>query len=134
MSESQTDSQQAPLVEGEELAVALAKLADDKQAEDIRVFDVREVSNVTDFIVLCSGTSTPHLKAIRKHVSEMGSDLEGVQRNCIDGNIESQWLIIDFWEVMVHIFHPEKREHYALEDLWGDAKPVHWTDEDSEES
>ncbi len=112
--------------EGAERAKALARLADEKQAENIQVLDLRGISTVTDFIVLCSGTSTPHLKAIRKHLSAHETEVSGLHRHCVDGSEQSHWLILDYWEVMVHIFHPEKREHYALEDLWGDAPVVEW--------
>lgn len=107
-------------------ACMLASLADEKQAENIVVLDLRGISTVTDFMVLCSGTSTPHLRAIRKHIAEHGGRVTGLERNCIEGSEESQWLVLDFWEVMVHVFHPQKREHYALEELWGDAPVVDW--------
>lgn len=111
---------------GAQRACALAVLADEKKAEDILVLDLREISSVTDFMVLCNGTSTPHLRAIRKHLAEHGSEIAGLERNCIEGSEESQWMILDYWEVMVHVFRPEKRDHYALEALWGDAPVVDW--------
>jgi len=123
-----------PSIKGEELACALAGFADDKQGENVRVLDVREISTVTDFIVLLSGTSTPHISALRRHIGDEAAKLPGVERNCIDGEVESHWMIIDFWDVMVHIFHPDKREFYALEDLWGDARKVEGTWQKADES
>jgi len=120
-----TDAEEAG-VKGEALARALADLASEKKAEDVTLLDVRGISTVTDFIVLCSGTSIPHLKAIRKHLATAGRKLPGATQNAIDGNVESQWLVVDYWDVMVHIFHPDMREHYALEDLWGDGKKLDW--------
>jgi ribosome-associated protein len=112
--------------DGRDKAIALARLADEKQAEDIVLLDLRGISTLTDFLVVCSGTSTPHLRAIRKHLADKGPDIAGLERNAIEGNEESQWLILDYWEIMVHVFHPAKREFYALEALWGDAPIIDW--------
>jgi len=117
----------APVVtEGHRLAVAAAKLAEDIKAEDIVVLDVSEVSSITDFFVICSGSSTPHLKAIAREVKAGMSENHGIKPAMADGDHESQWVVLDYGIMMVHAFHPEKRDLYALEDLWGDAKRVDW--------
>lgn len=117
----------APVVtEGQRLAIAAARLAEDIKAEDIIVLDVSEVSSITDFFVICSGSSTPHLKAIAREVRAGMAETEGVKPTMADGDHESQWVVLDYGILMVHAFHPEKRELYALEDLWGDAKRVEW--------
>jgi len=113
--------------EGERLAIAAARFAEDIKAEDIVVLDVSEVSSITDFFVICTGTSSPHLKAIAREVRAGMAEHQGVKPTMAQGDHESQWVVIDYGILMVHAFHPEKRSLYALEDLWGDAKPVDWT-------
>jgi ribosome-associated protein len=111
---------------GLRLAIAAARLAEDIKAEDIVVLDVSEVSSITDFFVICSGSSTPHLKAIAREVRAGMAENEGVKPATAEGDHESQWVVLDYGILMVHAFHPEKRALYALEDLWGDAKRVDW--------
>ncbi len=116
----------AELSEGMRLAVAAACFAEDIKAEQIVVLDVSEVSSITDFFVICSGTSTPHLKAIAREVRAGMSEAHAVKPSMADGDHESQWVVLDYGIMMVHAFHPEKRDLYALEDLWGDAKKIDW--------
>ena len=112
--------------EGLRLAIAAARLAEDIKAEDIIVLDVSAVSSITDFFVICSGSSTPHLKAIAREVRAGMAESQGVKPAMAEGDHESQWVVLDYGILMVHAFHPEKRELYALEDLWGDAKRIEW--------
>ncbi|MCB1235790.1 MAG: ribosome silencing factor [Verrucomicrobiae bacterium] len=105
----------------QELAECCARHADDIQAEDIAVLDLRGISSLADFFVICTGTSMPHLKAIRRDVRDHVEEELGEKPRSIDGDPESQWLVMDYVNVVVHIFHKEKREHYALEKLWSDA-------------
>ena len=116
------------MLNGKELALACANAADELKAEDIRIFDLRGISTLTDFMVVCSGNSQPHLKAIVRDVEgsvrEKGSD-PALQT---EGKAASRWVVIDFVDVMVHVLDHEFREHYALETLWGDAKEVVWND------
>lgn len=118
----------APVVmtDGLRLAIAAARLAEDIKAEDIVVLDVSAVSSITDYFVICSGSSTPHLKAIAREVRAGMAENEGVKPATAEGDHESQWVVLDYGILMVHAFHPEKRALYALEDLWGDAKRVDW--------
>lgn len=112
--------------EGLRLAIAAARLAEDIKAEDIIVLDVSAVSSITDFFVICSGSSTPHLKAIAREVRAGMAESQGVKPAMAEGDHESQWVVLDYGILMVHAFHPEKRELYALEDLWGDADRIDW--------
>lgn len=114
----------AKLFEGEELALAAAGYADEKQAEDIVILDLRGISSIADFFVICTGTSTPHLKAVSREVSEKLHEEHDLRPRAKDGNPESQWLILDYVDVIVHIFHEENRANYSLEDLWSDAERV----------
>lgn len=105
----------------------LAKLcraaALDKKAEDVVLLDVRGISTVADFFLICSGHSEPHLRAVADEVSRQAR-AHGVRPRGRDGYPPSRWVVMDFGTVLVHIFHPELRQRYALEQLWGDAKRV----------
>jgi ribosome-associated protein len=96
-------------------------LASEKKAEDIVVLDLREISTFTDFFVICSGTSEPQLKAIAGEIEARLREDEQVRPAAVDGFPASQWIVLDYLQVIVHIFHREKRAFYALEDLWSDA-------------
>lgn len=85
------------------------------------VLDLREISTFTDFFVICSGTSEPHLKAIAGAVESGLRDEHGVRPAAVDGFPASQWIVLDYMQVIVHVFHQERRDFYSLEDLWSDA-------------
>jgi ribosome-associated protein len=104
-----------------EIARLCAKYADDKKAEDIALLDLRGLSPVTDFFVICTATSNPQMRAVRDEIVEQMRDEHGQKALFLEGAYESQWLIVNYPNVMVHILSPEKREYYALEELWGDA-------------
>ena len=82
---------------------------------------MRGISTFTDFFVICTGTSEPHLKAIAGELRDRLKTDHGLQPMAIDGYPASQWVVADYSDVIVHIFHTEKRGLYALEDLWSDA-------------
>jgi ribosome-associated protein len=105
----------------EELARLCVKIAEDKKAEDIVVLDLRGISSFTDFFVICSGTSEPHLKAINSGIREGIREHSHISPLASEGSIASQWLVMDYSDVLVHIFLHKKREFYALESLWSDA-------------
>jgi len=107
--------------EGERLARAAAALADDKKAENIVILDVRNISMVADFLVICEGSSLPHLRAIRNEISDRLREEHKIRPYASHGSPDSGWMLLDFGDVVVHIFHAEKRAFYALEDLWSDA-------------
>ena len=90
------------------------------------MIDLRDISTFTDFFVICSGTSEPHLKAIAAEVEEKLKEDHNVRAVAVDGFPASQWIVLDYLQVVVHVFHREKREFYSLEDLWGDAPRVQW--------
>ncbi len=108
------------------LACAAARFAHDMKAEDIIVLDVSAVSSITDYFVICTGSSLPHLKAIAREVRAQMAEAHDVKPGSADGQVESQWVVLDYGIFMLHAFHQSKRELYALEDLWGDAKKVDW--------
>lgn len=112
-----------------ETAQLCAKYADDKKAENIVLLDLRGLSPVTDFFVICSVGSSPQLRAVRDEVVVQMREQHGMKPMFVDGSFDSQWIIINFPNVLVHVLSEEKREFYSLEELWGDAPVVAWTPE-----
>ncbi|MHB1081147.1 MAG: ribosome silencing factor [Prosthecobacter sp.] len=104
-----------------EIARACALYADDKKAENIRILDLRGLSPISDYFVIVTAMSTPQLRAVRDEIVERMKEEHATPPDVKDGNFESQWIILVYGSVMVHILTPEKREFYALEELWGDA-------------
>jgi ribosome-associated protein len=90
------------------------------------VLDLEGISSFTDYFVICSGTSEPHLKAISGEIEEQLKAKHGVRAVSVDGFPASQWIVLDYLQVIVHVFRREKREFYSLEDLWSDAQRVDW--------
>ena len=113
-------------VKGMEWAMACAKAADEMQAENIQVWDVRGQSTITDFVVLCSGSSMPHLRAIMRDVAGHVIEWHGVKPILSEGNADSRWVVLDYIDVMVHVLHTEMREFYDLESMWAKAAPIEW--------
>lgn len=117
----------APAVfEEEVMARAVADYMDDKKAENIKILDVRGLSPVANYFVICTASSAPHLKAVRDEVQGMMVKEHNLRPIAKDENLESLWIILHYGDVMAHIFHEEKRSFYALEDLWNDAVRVEW--------
>jgi len=110
--------------EGLALAQAIAASAYEMQAENIIILDLHGISTIADFFVICSGTSHPHLKAIRREIIETLDKDHHVKRHSAEGSPESHWIVLDYRDVIVHIFHIDKRDHYSLEDLWSDAEKI----------
>ncbi|MGB2403289.1 MAG: ribosome silencing factor [Akkermansiaceae bacterium] len=115
-------------IEGQELAIACARAAEQIQAEDIRVIDLKGISSLTDFMVVCSGTSLPHLKAVMRDVEKEIVENYQVQAVHAEGNADSRWVVLDYIDVMVHIMHNDLRELYSLEDLWVKGAEVEWAE------
>lgn len=106
------------------IALACAKAADAIQAEEIMVIDLRGLSSIADYFVVCTATSVPHLKAVSREIQHGVSEALGEKPRTSEGDASSMWLVIDYVDVIVHIFHSEKRYFYAIEDLWADAQRV----------
>lgn len=115
-------------IQGLELAKACAKVADETKAEKIRLWDLRGLSNLTDFMVVCSGSSMPHLRAILRDIRGRVDDDYGARPINAEGNADTKWVVLDYIDVMVHVMHEELRDFYGLEDLWADAKEISWAD------
>jgi len=105
----------------EELAAQIAAYADDKKALDIVELDLRAVVDYTDFFVICSGGSDRQVKAIHDAIHIGCKDEHGILPRRVEGLTQSRWVLMDYLDVVVHVFIPEVREFYALEHLWGEV-------------
>jgi ribosome-associated protein len=119
-SRSTTDPEQSRA-----FAIEAARLAADDRCEDVIVLDVRQLSQVTDYLIIGSGTSERQMRAVLHHVEDLGAEMGfPAFRSSVDER--ASWLLADFVDVVVHIFEPNTRAHYDMEMLWGDAARVPW--------
>ncbi len=111
-------------MDSKKLALLCRELADNKKAENILVLDVRKLSRVTDYFVIASGTSQPHLRAIVEEIHGKLRDEHDLRPARTEGGSSGSWVVLDYFDVIVHVMHTETRARYDFEGLWGDAKPV----------
>ena len=111
-------------MDSKKLAQLCRDFADNKKAENIVILDVRKLSSVTDYFIIASGTSEPHLRAIVEEITSQLRDEHGVRPLRTDGSIHGAWVVMDFFDVIVHVMRADVRERYDLESLWGDAARV----------
>jgi ribosome-associated protein len=111
-------------MDSKKLALLCRELADNKKAENIVVLDVRKLSSVTDYFVIASGTSEPHLRAIVNEIADTLREEHEVRAARVDGTVHGAWVVLDFFDVIVHVMRADARERYDLEGLWGDAPQV----------
>jgi ribosome-associated protein len=104
-----------------QLADRIATIAADKKAMDIRVLDLRGVVSYTDFFIVCSGNTERQAKAIHDAVHQELKDSYRLLPRRTEGDREARWILLDYLDCVVHIFTPEAREYYRLEQLWGEA-------------
>lgn len=104
-------------------ALACAAAAEEKKADDLVVLDMRKLSSIADFFVVCSGTSDRQVKAVAEGVID---SLTAAGTRCFhsEGWGDCTWVVLDFVDVIVHVFQREARERFQIERLWGDAKQV----------
>jgi len=110
-----------PTADSAALAERIAEIASDKKAIDIRVIDLRGIVSYTDFFVICSGNTERQTKAIHDGIHQELKGENGLLPRRVEGDREARWILLDYWDVVVHIFTPEAREYYRLENLWGEA-------------
>jgi ribosome-associated protein len=108
----------------EQLANFCSEIADDRKAENIVVMKLGNASLIADYFVVCTGNSTPHINAVAEWIRRRAREKYNIRPRKIDGNATSQWIIIDFNTVIVHVMSSETRSKYQLEDLWGDAEKL----------
>ena len=111
-------------MDSRKLALLCRELAENKKAEDIVLLDVRELSSVTDYFVIASGTSEPHLRAVVDEITEKLRDDYHLRPRAVDGSLQASWIVLDYFDVIVHVMRQDFRERYDLETLWGDAPRV----------
>jgi len=107
--------------QSEQLARRLAAIADSKKAEDVVVLDMRELVAYTDFLAICTARSERQARAIVDEVRLRVKRESGLLPGGVDGGGEAGWTILDYLDCVLHVFTPEARERYGLEDLWRDA-------------
>lgn len=108
-------------MDSKKLAELCRDYADNKKAENIVVLDVQDLSSVADYFVVASGTSEPHLRAIVDEIMDRLRDEHDIRPVRKDGTIQGAWIVLDFFDVIVHVMRADVRERYDLEGLWGDA-------------
>ena len=117
---SMREPARAELLSGEALVERIVSVASDRKAIDIRVLDVRGIVGYTDYFVICSGNTERQAKAIHDAVYE-SLKADGVLPRRVEGAREARWVLMDYLDAVVHIFTPDAREFYRLEQLWGEA-------------
>jgi len=111
-------------MESKKLALLCRKLAENKKAENVVILDVRKLSSVTDYFVIVSGGSEPHLRAIVNEVLDGLREKQHQRPRHVDGDASAAWQVLDYFDVIVHVMRADVREKYDLESLWGDAPRV----------
>ena len=132
--ESTSTSQTAPLHISEDakakrslqLALAAAQVAEEDKGQDVLVLDLRELTCIFDYFVIASGTSRRQLHAMSEDIDHKLEDELGDERMGIEGYQGSNWILLDYGTVVVHLFDSETRHYYAIEKLWGEAKQLDW--------
>lgn len=107
-------------LEPKERALRIAEAVVDRRGEDVIILDMRGLTTICDYFVICNGRSRLHVDAIAEEVDEQMSKL-GIEPRNIEGIPDSTWVILDYLDVVLHIFDPDARGFYNLEGLWGDA-------------
>jgi ribosome-associated protein len=108
-----------------EHACLCARVAEDNKARDILVLDMRGITPLYDYFVLASGNSRRQIHTLAEEI-DAAMRAEGEDRRGIEGYEPSKWIVQDYGDIVVHIFDPDTRAYYALEDLWADAPHVDW--------
>ncbi len=107
-----------------QLALTAAKVAEENRGRDIVILDMRELTSIFDYFVLATGSSRRQLHAISEEIDHTLEQSLGDHRLGIEGYVEGRWILLDYGDVVVHLFDEEAREYYALEQLWCGAKEV----------
>ena len=106
-------------------AVEAARLLHDRHCTDVRVIDVHAVSQVCDYLVIASGTSERQMKSVASELEDLGAE-QGHEVFRSNRDSTGTWIVIDFIDLVVHLFEPEQREYYDLEALWSDGGAIEW--------
>ncbi|MFH1857493.1 MAG: ribosome silencing factor [Candidatus Omnitrophota bacterium] len=118
----------ASVIRSDQKALLIAKASLAKKAQEVVILDMRKVSNFTDFFVIASGTSQRQVQAVVDSIEETLSK-KGISRWHVEGYQNAQWIVMDYGDIVAHVFLQEKREFYRLERLWAEAPRKYLTDE-----
>lgn len=110
---------------GREIAILAAQIADEKKGDKIIVYDLRGLTDLTDYFVIVTAHSKAQIRAIVESISK-DLKLRGTTKFGQEGNENGQWILLDYSDCVIHIFSPQLREYYGLESMWGDAPRVNW--------
>ncbi len=113
-------------LDGLDRAAIAARAADDKKGEQIVVLDVGAIISITEAFVLATGTNVRQVRTIVEEVERLLAAEAGVRPRSIEGLDDAHWVLMDYGDVVVHVFDTETRAYYDLERLWSDAPPVDW--------
>ena len=111
------------ILEPAELAKTIVDVASDKKASDVVMLDIRELSVIADYFIICSGSNPRQIQAIASAIDDKLSEL-GVHQRGREGSADGGWLLLDYGDVIIHIFGQMEREFYRLERLWSEAPTV----------
>ena len=106
-------------------AILCARIAEDHKGKDILVLDLRGLTPIFDFFVIATGSSRRQLHTLAEEI-DAALSVQGQERLSIQGYESSRWIVQDYGDVLVHVFDPDSREYYRLEDLWADAPRIDW--------
>ncbi len=119
----EADPSKQPL-DGLQRALLAAQTAEENRGRDIKILDVRELTTIFDYFVVVTGTSRRQLHAISDEIERVFQETVGDRRMGIEGYAESRWILLDYGDIVVHVFDDETRAYYGLEELWAHAKRI----------
>lgn len=119
-----------PQTDARQFAIEMARIAHDHKAEDIVALDLQGISSITDFTVICTGTSDRQMRALAERVIEYGRKI-GERPYGISGRESATWVLLDYVDAVLHVFSKQHRSYYDLELLWGDAPRIDWARSES---
>ena len=111
-------------MKGLELSVNIAKILDEKKARDLKVLKIQDLTVVTDYIVVATGTSTSQVKSLADEVEYKLNEQFGIKLTRIEGYESQSWILMDYDTVIVHVFTPDARDYYTLDKLWADGEEI----------
>ncbi|MDO7713647.1 MAG: ribosome silencing factor [Pirellulales bacterium] len=111
-------------VRGHDLAIAIARIIEETRGKDIRILDLRSVTEVFDYFVIATGSSRRQMHAVSDEIERVVKAEWGDEKRGIEGYDESRWIVLDYGDVIVQLFDADSRQYWDLEHLWGDAKRV----------
>jgi ribosome-associated protein len=115
-------------MKGRDIATFAARTADEKKGTDILIYDLRGLTDITDYFVIVTAHSKAQIRAILESIARQLKVI-GVKKVGQEGNESGRWVLLDFGDCVIHIFSPELRDYYALESMWGDAPKINWASE-----